>query len=162
MGDGVKEPSEQQNSVTGKSQGEIFHEVFPHYLAMGMNPEQFWDQESRLALDYRKAYKIRIENEKARMEEIHDRAAWLNGIYMRNALQSVYLMVNGFVPKGVKAEEYPDKPYTEKAKEQRNEETRRRKEENEMKLAMAMFQAGIAKFNKRFQQKEESAKPSGG
>ena len=71
--------------------------MFPHYLAMGMSPEEYWDGESSLKPAYRKAFRIRMENE----ERIADRNAWLLGLYVRDALQSVAMLVNGFVPKGV-------------------------------------------------------------
>lgn len=164
MGDGVKRPSKETEIAESeiKSQSETFRAVFPHYLAMGMSAEEFWDGESWLAVAYRKAFKIRMDNEKAHWEEINDRAAWMQGAYMRRALSSVALLVNGFMPKGVHPEDYPEKPYSEKAREEKNAETKRRKEENAMKLAMAMMQARVAQFNKRFEKKQESEKLYGG
>ena len=122
---------------------------------MGMPAEDFWDGSSGLARDYRKAYKLRIENEKALWAEINDQAAWLNGIYMRYALSSVMLLVNGFIPKGAEAVDYPDKPFQKKAEEQRDEENRKKKEERDMQLAMALMQARFAKCNKRFETNAE-------
>ena len=118
---------------------------------MGMPAEEFWDGPGGLAKAYRKAFKIRVDNEKALWAEINDQAAWLNGIYMRYALSSVMLLVNGFIPKGAEAIDYPDKPFQKKAEEQRVEENKRKQEERDMQLAMAMMQARVAKFNKRFE-----------
>lgn len=159
MGDGVKEPSERNDGEEEhKSFSDIFHEIFPHYLAMGMPHELFWDGESKLVRDYRKAFKIRIESENAQWDEINDRAAWLNGMYLRKAMSSIAILVNGFVPKGAHPEDYPEKPFTIQEREKRDAEKQKKQEENQMQLAMAMMQARVNKFNKRFleRQAEES------
>lgn len=165
MGDGVKQPSERNDGEDdGKSFSDIFHEIFPHYLAMGMTHELFWDGESGLVRDYRKAFRIRIENEKAQWDEINDRAAWLNGLYLRHAMSSIAIIVNGFAPKGSQLEEYPAKPYTEQESEKREAAKKKKQEENQMQLAMAMMQAQVNKFNKRFlerQAEESKEKPNG-
>ena len=88
-------------------------------------------------------------------ERIADRDAWLLGIYIRDALQSVGLLVNGFVPKGTKPQEYPKRPMLEKVQEEKTAEARRKKEENQMQLQMALFQAMAEKFNKNFQKRQE-------
>lgn len=118
---------------------------------MGMTPEQYWDGESWLKKAYRKAYGIRIENE----QRIADRNAWLQGIYIRNALQSVALMVNGFVPKGSQPAEYPDKPMIEKQEEQKKAEAKKKDEENQMLMQMALFQAFAEQFNKKMEARQE-------
>lgn len=165
MGDGVREPSKRNDEGEGyKTYSDIFHEVFPHYLSMGMTAGQFWDEESGLVRDYRKAFKIRMDNERAQWDEINDRAAWLNGLYLRKAMLSIPITVNGFAPKGARLEDYPKKPYTEQESEKRDAEKKKRSEENQMKLAMAMMQAQFAKFNRRFQEKqaeESKGKPNG-
>lgn len=156
MGDGVSnKPSyEDEKNDEPQTLSDVFHKAFPHYLAMGMSAEEYWDGESSLAKDYREAFRLRMENEKAHWDEINDRAAWMNGMYMRHALSSVLMLVNGFVPKGVEPKEYPDKPFMEKAAEEKKEENRKAKEEHEMQLAMAMMQARFIQFNKRFEEKE--------
>ena len=123
---------------------------------MGMTYELFWDGESSLVRDYRKAYELRREQEYRERDEL----AWSNGAYLRQALQSVYLMVNGFVPKGAQAQPYPEKPHwmqeedrkREEAKQKKAEE-QKRKEEDQMRVAMAYFQAAVNKFNKNFEKK---------
>ena len=143
MGDGLTEKSE--------SAGDIFDRVFPDYLVMGMTPEQFWDGESELKIFYRKAYRQRMETE----ERIRDQQAWLNGIYIRDALQSVAMLVNGFVPKGAHAADYPKLPRLEQAEKEKKESDRKKREENQMQLAMAMFQQMAANFNKGFDKRQE-------
>lgn len=59
---------------------EVFEEVFPYYLAIGMSYEQFWFDEPSIVAAYRKADEIR----RRRMNE----ELWLSGIYTSEALAS--------------------------------------------------------------------------
>ena len=59
---------------------EYFDELFPSYLAMGMTWEQFWLDEPKLAIAYRKAENIRKRQK--------NEALWLAGIYVAEALNS--------------------------------------------------------------------------
>ena len=156
MGDRLTEEEEEQTSPT--PYGDIFDELFPEYLVMGMTPEQYWDGEATWYRAYRKAYQKRIENEK----RLTDQSNWYMGQYMIAVLQSVPLLVGGLnVKPSTPLPDYPDKPFLEKAEEQKNEEAKKKHEEDQMKLAMAMFQAGIAKFNKRFEKKQEQTVSTG-
>ena len=155
MGNRLTEDKEQkQTSET--PYGDIFDELFPHYLLMGMTPEQYWDGEGMLKKAYRKAYQMRIENE----QRIADRNNWYMGQYLISVLQAVPLLVAGLnVKSTTRLPEYPDKPFFEKIEAQKNEEVRKKQEEDQTKLMMAMFQAGVARFNKRMEQ--QSAAKSG-
>lgn len=146
---------EENPAQTESSYGNIFDELFPHYLMMGMTPEQYWDGESWLKPAYREAYRLRIENE----QKLADRQNWYLGQYIMMALQAVPLLVAGLnVKRGAKLPEYPDKPFLEKIEEQKREDLRKKHEEDQMKLAMAMFQAMATQFNKRFESKEQKTK----
>ena len=156
MGDRLTE-SEETQQTGHRTQGEIFDELFPHYLLMGMTPEQYWDGESTLKRAYRKAYMMRIENE----QYMADRNNWHMGQYLTRALQCVPLLVGGLnVKPSTQLPEYPEKPFLEQAKELKKEEARKKKEEDQTKLAMAMMQQMFTKFNKNFEerQKREKAK----
>ena len=125
---------------------------------MGMTAEQYWDGESWLVKGYRKAWQIRKEQEYREMDE----AAWNQGQYIRLALQSVYLMVNGFVPKGSQAEKYPEKPFSVRAEEEKREKAKLEREENRRKAeeqkavnSMALFQAMADAFNRGFKKRQE-------
>ena len=61
-GDGLigPEPSEPQDQ---KSLAELFREVFPYYLAMGMTYDEFWRGDPTLVRDYRKARDIRMRQD---------------------------------------------------------------------------------------------------
>ena len=148
MGDRL---TEEDSGAEPKSYGDIFDEAFPHYLVMGMTPEQYWDGESWLKKAYREAYRIRMENE----ERIRDSQAWLQGVYIREALQSIALIVNGFVPRGASPQPYPSKPRLEEAEEQKRAEKIQKKEDNQMQTQIALFQAMADKFNKNLRKRKE-------
>ena len=97
---GVTGESEQPEERLNAS--ELYHKLFPEYLAMGMTYRQFWDEDCRLVIAYRKAYQIRQEEQ--------NRLAWLNGLYIYKALQSTPIVVHGFAKSGTKVEPYPNKP----------------------------------------------------
>ena len=151
MGDRLTE--EQQSRQTSPTPyGDTFDEFLPHYLAMGMTYDEFWDGEYGTKHACRKAYQIRIENE----QRLADRNNWYMGQYMLSVFQAMPLLVAGLNVKNMSnLPKYPEKPFFDQFEERKKEETRKQKEEDQMKLAMAMFQAGIAKFNKRFQQEEK-------
>ena len=123
--------------------GDIFDEQLPHYLAMGMPYDLYWDGEYGTRRAFLKAFQIRIENEK----RIADRNNWYMGQYIIGALQAVPLFVNGFNTKGVTLPEYPDKPFLQKAEEKKKEEDRQKFEEDQSKVAQAMFQQFVARMN---------------
>lgn len=141
----------QQSTVT---LSKIFREAFPHYLVMGMSAEEYWDGEPWLARSYREAYRIRMENQ----NRIADRDAWRMGEYIRNALASVPIVVNGFVPKGHTMHDYPEKPMMMQAEERKLEENEKKKQENQQQLAQAMFQAFTEKINKGIRKRLEQEK----
>lgn len=137
----------------------IFREAFPQYLAIGMSAEEFWDGDSWLVKAYREAYRIRVENE----EKVADRNAWRIGEYIRFALASVPITVNGFAPKGHHMQKYPEKPFAMQAEEQKREDTRKKQEANKQEMAQAVFHAFVDKMNKNIlkrleREKAESAK----
>ena len=136
----------------------IFDELFPDYLMMGMTPEDYWDGESSLKPAYRKAYQLKIENE----QRIADRDNWYMGQYILAALQSFPLLVAGLnVKKGAQLPDYPDKPFLQKMEEEKQEEVRRKQQEDQSRLAMAMFQAMVSKFNKNVEARLERERQAG-
>ena len=151
MGDRLT--SEEEDPQQTESQGNIFDELFPHYLLMGMTPEQYWDGESWLKPAFRKAYQLRIENE----QMLEDRQNWYMGQYMMCVLQAVPLLVGGLnVKPSTKLPEYPDKPFLEKAEEEKKEAARKKNEEDQMMLAMAMFQSFVKEKNKAIENKPKA------
>lgn len=148
---------EEPEQTESKSYADILDEALPQYLSMGMTAEEYWDGECGLKRAFRKAFRLRLENE----ERIADRNMWLMGAYIRDAMQSMYVMVNGFVPKGVRATPYPDKPRLETYAEMKKAEAKQKAEEKQQQLAMAMFHAMAAKFNKNFERRQEPGSGKG-
>jgi hypothetical protein len=116
-----------------KTYTEIFEELFPAYLAMGMTWEQFWIGESELATAYRKADAIR---KRRRNEEL-----WLEGVYMAEALRAT---VGNMFSKGNK-NKYPAEPFPLTADEQ--QERREREEKAKMERMKAAFIAKSLQVN---------------
>lgn len=158
MGDRLTWQESQEQAET-RTYGDIFDELFPHYLLMGMTPEQYWDGESGLKKAYRKAYRIRIENE----QKLADRNNWYMGQYLIAVLQAVPLLVSGLnVKESTQLPSYPDKPFFEQQEERKQEEVRKKQEEDQSKLAMAMFQAFTARFNRNIEKRLDSQAKSTG
>ena len=151
MGDRLTE-EKQSKQTSPYPYGDIFDELFPHYLLMGMTPEQYWDGESGWKKAFREAYRMRMENE----QKLADQQNWYMGQYIMCVLQSVPLLVGGVnVKPSTKLPDYPDKPFLERLEAEKKEEVRKKKEEDQSRLAMAMFQAMITKFNKNVEERLE-------
>ena len=152
MGDRLTE-EDKPKQTSPYPYGDIFDELFPHYLLMGMTPEQYWDGESSLKKAFREAYRMRMENE----QKLADRNNWYMGQYIMCVLQCVPLLVGGLnVKPSTQLPEYPDKPFLEKAEAEKRETDRKKHEEDQMKLALAMFQSAVLQKNKQL---EKNAKP---
>lgn len=91
------------NLKAATSYREIFEDAFPHYLYMGMTPEQFWEGDSNLVVAYRKAFEMKQEADNQRL--------WLQGAYVYDAISRLVPILHPFAKKGTKAEPYLDKPY---------------------------------------------------
>lgn len=83
---------------------------------MGMTWEQYWDEPPRLAVAYRKAYKLR--------REMENEQAWLQGLYVYDAFAVV--LANAFGKHG-SSKQYLEQPIdifplTESQKKQRERE----------------------------------------
>ena len=82
---------------------EIFEDAFPHYLYMGMTPEQFWEGDSNWVVAYRKAFEMKQEADNERL--------WLQGAYIYDAISRLVPIMHPFAKKGTKAVPYLEKPY---------------------------------------------------
>ena len=65
-------------NTSALSYTELFYQCLPHYLAMGMSADEFWNCDPRMYRVYREM--DRINNE--RKNEL----LWINGIYMTRAI----------------------------------------------------------------------------
>ena len=107
-------------SITATAQrkqtyAELFTELCPMYMAMGMSYEEFWDKDAELVRFYQKAYQ--------RKQRMVNWEAWLYGMYAYSAFSTVY---SNAWQKNSKAK-YPDRPIPlteEDARREREEERR--------------------------------------
>ena len=149
MGDRLT--GEQQSKQTSPTPyGDTFDRLLPEYMAIGMPYDLYWDGEYGTKRAFRKAYQVRMQNE----QRITDQNNWRMGQYVMAAISAVPLLVAGFNTKGVTVPEYPDKPLIEKHDEQKKEEARKQYEEDQSKMALALFHAMATQFNKNMEKKK--------
>lgn len=106
----------EENSLSNKTYTEIFKEVFPFYLSIGMTYDEFYLQDVELTKFYRQAYEMK--------EDRHNSHIWLQGMYIYDAISTS--LYNVFCRKsGQQASSYPSKPYplTDKQKDEDQELT---------------------------------------
>lgn len=157
MGDRLTE-EEKSEQTSQTPYGDMFDELLPQYMVMGMTWDEFWDGEYGTKRACRKAYRIRMENE----QKISDRNNWNMGQYLIAVLQAVPLLVGGLnVKNTTNLPNYPEKPFLETYEENKREEDRKQKEEDQSRLAMAMFQAMASKFNKNMEKRKEQQSGKG-
>ena len=124
-----------------KSYADLFEEAFPYYLAMGMTYEQFWEQDSDIVKYYRKAQEIRREEQ--------NRQAWLQGMYVYEAIADIAPILHAFAKRGTKARPYSTKPYEFKAPEPKKGEAKLSALDREAKAKTDKIRAKmIASMNK--------------
>lgn len=125
-----------------KTATEYFHEAFPEYIAAGMTYREFWELDSSLVKDYRNAMIIK-------QKEINY-VAWLNGLYMLNALNSgVPVCVTGFAKSKIELPHFPDRPIDFEA------QTAEAKAKEERKKAIDRMKQIAEQFNKTFRKKKD-------
>ena len=120
---------------------DIFEEIWPYFLSIGMSWEQFWEGDPFLVKAYRKAESIR----RRRLNE----ELWLSGIYPSEALAST---VGNMFSKGNK-HKYPSEPLpiTEEERLERQERERKAR----MERIKATFTAKALKVNAKMGANEE-------
>lgn len=131
------EPSENKNLT------EIFTDIFPYYLAIGMTYDEFWHGPVSLARAYRKAWDIKMHKEE------QDR--WRQGLYFYESLLKIAPVLHAFA-KDAKPGEYPSEPYPLTDKEAKDRE--RKKEMENFKAYLAKMEADSERNLKLRKEKE--------
>lgn len=122
---------------------EKFYQVFPYYLAIGMTYEQFWEMDCDLVKYYRKAARIR--------QDLKNQDAWLQGMYVYQAVGNLAPILRAFAKKGAKPQPYPEQPFELNVRQDKKvENTKEKKQDDKAKAYMQMF---AMSFNKKFQGK---------
>lgn len=115
------------------SYGEIFEQLCPYYMSIGMSYDEFWNQDVKLVKVYRKANELR---DKRRNLEF-----WMQGMYFYEALCDASPLFRFSMKKGtIRPEPYVKEPYpiTEAEVREREERDARKKEER-LKAEFAAF-----------------------
>jgi hypothetical protein len=124
---------EGNEGITFQSYGDIFNELCPYYMSIGMPYDEFWNGDVSAVKAYRKANELR---DKRRNFEL-----WLQGSYVYEALCDASPLFRFSMKKGVvKPEPYVKEPYpiTEADVREREEREARKKEER-LKAEFAAF-----------------------
>lgn len=88
-------PTNKEDEITSFT--DVFNEIFPTFLLVGMTYDQFWNDDVYLVRHYINLYKL--------VNIRREQDAWMIGVYVREALQDVASCF------GNKKYNYPDKPY---------------------------------------------------
>lgn len=115
---------------------ELFDKVFPSYLAIGMSYDEFYQKDHTLVIAYRKAYKLKMEQQ--------NRDMWLTGAYVYQAICRAAPLLIPF-NKHPKSEPYLDKPFPLSG----NEKTETTAVADK---GFAYMQAQMMKINRKFGQ----------
>lgn len=113
-----------------KTYAEIFDECFPRYLAWGMTAEQYWEQDSSLVIDYRKAHKLRMEDQNF--------FSWLTGRYVLEAINTAFSKKGSGISYPAKPRPLYDEPKKEKTQTDEDREAYENAERIKAKM-MAMM-----------------------
>lgn len=124
---------------------DVFIKRFPYYLSIGMTEEQYWDKDCLLTKYYREAEEIRIEKA--------NQMAWLQGMYIYDALARISPILRAFSKKGTKAQPYPEEPYPIGKKSA--EDSKNKKEKENYDKAKRYMEAYMVQHNKRLEKESE-------
>ena len=89
------------SSLPKKTLAQIFWDLLPAYLAMGMTSDEYWNGDAQLCVAYRKAYKEKLE--------LQDAMLWRQGLYVYHAMCCVAPYFNSIKP--TKPENYLEQPF---------------------------------------------------
>ena len=108
-------------------------------MAMGMTPDEYWNQDSTWTKAYRESFRIQRDAKNA--------DAWLQGRYVYDAICAVAPILRAF-SKAKKPLDYVKEPYA--ITHEQLEERERENERKNYELMLAKMQAFVADHNRRF------------
>ena len=119
--------------ITFQSYNDIFEQLCPYYMSIGMSYDDFWNGDVSMVKAYRKAYELQ---ERRRNQEL-----WLQGMYIYEALCDASPLFRFTMKKGaIKPEPYVKEPYPISVAEVREREEREaRKREERLKAEFTAF-----------------------
>lgn len=129
-----------EQGLTVQKYGEIFEQLCPYYMSIGMSYDEFWNGDVLAVKAYRKADELR---EKRKNFEL-----WLQGSYIYEALCDASPLFRFTMKKGsVKPEPYVKEPYPITKAEVRE------REEREAKAREERIKAYFTAFAERVREK---------
>lgn len=132
---------------SSKKAYEIFQEVFPMYLSIGMSYDEFYNKDCQLVKAYLKAYEMKQKQNNTNM--------WIQGTYVYDAIVRASPIFNPLAKAGTEPIPYMEEPYALSKEEQKvREEEKQKAHMIEMKTQMEMK---VTAINKRLRGGEESA-----
>ena len=102
-------------------------------MAIGMTYDQYWYGDPLMVRAFYKADKLRKERE--------DESAWLMGLYVQSALNSV--VGNAFRKQGQQPAEYPEEPMSATVRREKKEAEEERNKEREALWAQAWMSSFV-------------------
>lgn len=110
-----------------------------------MSYDDYWNGDPEMCKFYREAAEMK--------NDMDNQRAWLQGMYVYDAMSRLYPLYNGFVKKGTKAKSYPDEPYpiTKRA----IQEQKKKEEKQQMEYAKARIEAWAYATNLKFENKTQ-------
>ena len=109
-----------------------------------MTEAQYWDGDSTLVKYYREAEEIRKERV--------NNEAWLQGMYIYDAIARLSPILRPFSKKGTKAEPYVEEAYPINRKTAQDAQVK--KEQKQMSKGQSYMQAMMVANNKRFEERK--------
>ncbi|MBQ6264894.1 MAG: hypothetical protein IJK60_05535 [Clostridia bacterium] len=116
------------------SYSKIIDDNLPYYLSYGMTYEQYMFGDVELAVFYRKKHEIE--------EQQYNYHAWLQGMYVYEAIADVSPILHAFAAKGTTVMPYSSEPYAitaEQARLKSEREAKKKMEENKAKMEQFML-----------------------
>lgn len=123
---------------------EVFDELCPYYLSIGMSYDLYWQGDVCAVRHFRKADKLR---QKRRNTEL-----WLQGLYVYEAIGDMTPVLRPFAKNGTKPVEYPSEPYA--LNKEDIEAKRKREREAKTEALRIKLKTWAAEVNKKFTQEE--------
>ena len=127
--------------LTLQSFSDVFEQLCPYYMSIGMSYDEFWNGDVEMVKAYRKANELR--------DRRNNQDMWLQGRYFYDALCAASPLYRFTMKKGmIKPEPYIKEPYpiTEAELREREEREARAKEER----LKAEFTAFVERMSKKF------------
>lgn len=129
---------------------DVFEEVCPFFISIGMSYKEFWEEDVAIAKSYLKGFILKNKRE----QEIKEWQMWKQGVYIYEALCDVSPILHAFSKKGTKPLPYPTEPYGMKKSDKEEKIDKEKEAENERLKAIIKFKAWSKAVSKNFQGKE--------